>query len=139
MTSNVEEETSVEIGVVANSIVRVYQERHMKEKHAIWSLRDLEVSMCLKGLRRVVRIYIRTRSCGGKHEPRNNEGSKFLDQGDGGDESGTYTNFEKLCSGGVKGGHENWSWHCEVRGKDMVLVPLEGMDELKMEGQRQRK
>ena len=49
-TSNVEEDTRVEIRVVANSIVRVYHNERQKERHAIWSLRDLEVSMHLKEL-----------------------------------------------------------------------------------------
>ena len=45
------EETSVEIGVVENSIVRVYHESGENGKHAMWSLKDLK-----KGLRWVVDI-----------------------------------------------------------------------------------
>ena len=93
----------MEIGVVANSIVRVYHNERQKERHAIWSLRDLEVSMHLKGLRRVVSVTIWTRSCEGKCGTKKNEGSKSLDQGDKRDEGGTYTNCEKLCSEGAKG------------------------------------
>ena len=56
--------------------------------------------MCLKGIRRVV---FQTRPCEGKHKKRKDEGPKFLDQGDGQDEGGAYTNYESLCSGGAKG------------------------------------
>ena len=59
--------------------------------------------MHLKGLRQVVNISISTRSCEGKRGTRKNEGLTSLDQGHSRDEGGTYTNCEKLCSGGAKG------------------------------------
>ena len=61
------EKTSMKIrGMVINSNVRVYHNERQKERRAIWYLRDLEVSMCLKGLQRVVSIDIQKRSCEGK-------------------------------------------------------------------------
>ena len=92
MSSNMKEDTSMKIkGMMVNSNARVYHNEWMKERHAIWSLRDPEMSMRLKELRRVVNINIRMRSCEGKQGTRKNEGSKFLDQGDRRDEGGTYT------------------------------------------------
>ena len=89
-TSNVEEDTSVEIGVVANSIMRVYHESGRNGKHAMLSLKDLEVSMYLKkGLLWVVNIGFRMGLFEGKHRRRKDEGSKCFDQGDGRYEGGT--------------------------------------------------
>ena len=104
MSSSIRENSSMKIkGTMVNLNAGVYHNEWKKERHAIWSLRDPKMSMCLKGLQWVVNIDIRMRSCEGKQGTRKNEGSKFLDQGDRRDEGGTYTNCERLCSGGAKG------------------------------------
>mgnify|MGYP000353112311 CR=1 FL=1 len=104
MSSNMREDTSMKIkGMMVNSNARVYHNKWMKERHAIWSLRDPDMSIRLKGLRWVVSIDIQIWSCEGKQGTRKNERSKFLDQGDRQDKGGTNTNCERLCSGGAKG------------------------------------
>ena len=52
-----------------------------------------------------------------------------------------HTQIVKCFDGRVEGGHDNHTWHCEVRAKDMVdrmatMVRVEEMDVLKMEAQR---
>ena len=48
-TSNKKEDTSARVvGNVVNSSVRVYHKRGQSQKHAIWSLKDLDASMILK-------------------------------------------------------------------------------------------
>ena len=102
MSSNMRDDNSMKIkGTMVNSNVGVYHNKWMKERHAIWSLRDPEMSM--KELRWVVNIDIRMRSCEGKQGMRKNEGLRLLDQGDRQDEGGTYTNCERLCSRRAKG------------------------------------
>ena len=51
MSSNMREDTSMKVkGTMVNSNARVYHNEWMKERHAIWSLREPKMSMCLKEL-----------------------------------------------------------------------------------------
>ena len=92
------EDTSVKI---VNT--RLYGEGGRSGKHGVWSHKDLEVGMQLKGLHGVLNVGIQTRPWGGRHGTRTDDGLKFLDQGDGKDEGGTCTRHEGLCSGGAQG------------------------------------
>ena len=75
------EDTNIKI-VISN--IRLYDEGARSGKHAMWSLKDLK-----KGLLWVVDIGVQAGLYEGKYRKRKYEGSKFLDQGDGGDEGGT--------------------------------------------------
>ena len=94
-------------GMMINSNARVYHNERQKERHAIWSFKDLEVSMHLKGLQRVVSIDVQTSSCEGMHGTRKDDKRKLDDQ----DEGGTCTRHEALYSREEKGamttGHGN--------------------------------
>ena len=78
LTSNTE---NTSMGIVVNSNVRVYHESGQNQKHAVWSLKHLDVSMHLKnGIQRVVNTDIRSEPWKGKHGMRKDDRRKFDEQ-----------------------------------------------------------
>ena len=76
MTYKEKESTSLKI---INCNARLYHESGGSGKHGVWSHKDLQVGMHLKGLHGVTNVGIRIRPWGGRHKTRKDDASKCLD------------------------------------------------------------